>query len=77
MVERKTTNQDILDIIKNHQGENLTVRRMCELVGYTSSSTMQARINEMKDRGLIKIQRKTAIDITDVGEKILQKDKKT
>ena len=77
MAERKTTNQEILEIIKKHKVENLTVRRMCELVGYTSSSTMQARIQEMKDRGLIKIMRKTTIEVTDRGEKIMHKGKET
>lgn len=75
MSQRKISNQEILEIIKEHHGENLTVRRMSELVGYTSSSTMQDRLKEMKGRGLIKVARKTTIEVTDVGEKIMHKGK--
>ncbi|MBS3969979.1 MAG: hypothetical protein KGZ94_07675 [Clostridia bacterium] len=60
-------------MIRKYKEENLTVRRMCELIGYQSPGTMQPRIKELQKRGLIKVQRRTTIQVTDLGNKLLEK----
>ena len=67
------TDKQILEVIKKYKEENLTVRRMCELIGYQSPGTMQPRIKELQKRGLIKVQRRTTIQVTDLGNKLLEK----
>lgn len=71
--EKMVTDKQILEVIKKYKEENLTVRRMCELIGYQSPGTMQPRIKELQKRGLIQVQRRTTIEVTDVGKKMLQK----
>jgi len=71
--EKMVTDKQILEVIRKYKEENLTVRRMCELIGYQSPGTMQPRIKELQKRGLIKVQRRTTIQVTDLGNKLLEK----
>ena len=73
MQEKRISDKQILEVVKKHKEDNLTVRRMCELIGYYSTGTMQPRIKEMQKRGLIKVERRTTIEVTDLGKKLLQK----
>lgn len=59
------SDKEILEIIKAHPGENLTVRRLCQLLGYKSSGTVQERMDRLEEKGLIerKIIRETHIEV--------------
>jgi len=65
MPEKLVTDDQIIEVIRKHQGENLTVRRLMELLGYYSTSTVQQRIEKLETQGLIKRKmiRKTVIEI--------------
>ncbi len=73
MAIKLVNDKQLLEVIKKHKEENLTVRRMCELAGYYSSGTIHPRIKEMQKRGLIKVERRTSIKLTELGEKMVQK----
>lgn len=57
------SDKEIIAVIKKHQGENLTVRRMCELIGYSSTSTMHARLKKLEKTGVIQTKKKTEIHV--------------
>lgn len=59
------SDKQIIEVIKKHPEENLTVRRLCKLLGYQSTSTMHNRLRSMEERGLIKVRvvRQTVIDV--------------
>jgi uncharacterized membrane protein len=57
------SDKEIIAIITKHQGENLTIRRMCELIGYSSTSTMHARLKKLERNGVIRTVKKTEIQV--------------
>ena len=62
-MEVKYTDAELLDIIKNHQHESLTYRKLCEITGYTSTSTVFARVKRLENQGKI---RKITVTIIEV-----------
>lgn len=48
------TDEQILDILKKHEGEHMPIRRLTELLGFYSTSTTHSRLKGLKSRGLIK-----------------------
>jgi uncharacterized membrane protein len=51
---RLVSDKEILVAIKEHQGENLTVRKLQQLLGYHSTQTVHKRLKILEDKGLIK-----------------------
>lgn len=44
----------VLKAIQKHQGEHLTVRRLCEITGFSSTSTVHRYIKLLEDSGTIR-----------------------
>lgn len=65
MAKRLVDDEQILEIIRKHQGENLTVRKLMNLLGYYSTSTVQGKLESLEKNGLIKrkVIRKSIIEV--------------
>ena len=63
--ERKVTDKLILDTIEAHEGENLTVRILGDMVGFHSSSSVHYRLKKLEQAGLITIKSGTFITVND------------
>lgn len=66
------SDEEILEMIKKHEGENMTVRRLAQLLGYGSTSTIHERLVKLEAKGLIKRERLSLIkvrEVTDHGPK--------
>lgn len=63
--ERKVTDKLILDTIEAHEGENLTVRILGDMVGFHSSSSVHYRLKKLEKMELITIKTGTFITVTD------------
>lgn len=59
------TDEQILSVIKKYQGQSLTVRKLMELLGYYSTSTVHNRLKKLEKRGAIRkrIIRETIIEV--------------
>lgn len=53
---RLVSDKEILAVIKEHQGENLTVRKLQRLLGYHSTQSVHTRLKVLEQKGLIKRQ---------------------
>jgi uncharacterized membrane protein len=59
------SNEQIIEVIRKHQGENLTVRKLMKILGYYSSSTVHRRLKSLEARGRIRrrVIRETIIEV--------------
>ena len=48
------TDEQILEVLKKHEGEHMPIRRLTDLLGYCSTSTTHGKIKNLERRGLIK-----------------------
>ena len=63
--DRKVSDKLILDTIEAHEGENLTVRILGDLIGLYSSSSVHYRLKKLEKKGLITIKTGTFITVGD------------
>ncbi|MBU5311886.1 MarR family transcriptional regulator [Tissierella carlieri] len=64
--EELISDQELLDVIKKHEGENMTVRRLAQLLGYSSPSSVHNRLEKLEAKGLIKRERLSLIKVKEV-----------
>ncbi|SCG82698.1 hypothetical protein DW1_1125 [Proteiniborus sp. DW1] len=59
------TDEEILEVIKKHEGEHMPIRRLTDLLGFYSTSTTHGRIKDLERKGLIKVEiiRETRISV--------------
>lgn len=64
-MEPLVSDKQILEVIKKYQDENLTVRKLNDLLGYNSTGSVHHRLRSLERNGLIKrkIIRKTVIEV--------------
>lgn len=60
------SDEEILEMIKKHEGENMTVRRLAQLLGYSSPSSVHNRLERLEAKGLIKRERLSLIRVKEV-----------
>ena len=63
--DRKVSDKLILDTIEAHEGENLTVRILGDMLGLYSSSSVHYRLKKLEKKGLITIKMGTFITVRD------------
>lgn len=58
------TDEQILEVLKKHEGEHMPIRKVADLLGY-STSTTHGRLKDLERRGLIKVEiiRETRISV--------------
>lgn len=61
--ESKQTDEEIIEIIKSNNNENLTYRNLMQLCGYKSTATVYNRIKKLEKQGKIRKRTITVIDI--------------
>lgn len=61
--EQKLTDEEIIQIIKDNRGENLTYRKLMKLCGYNSPATIYKRIKRLEKQGKLTKCTITVIDI--------------
>lgn len=62
-MDRLVDDEQIIEVIKKHQGENMTVRNLMDLLGYYSTSSVHRRLKRLEMEGRIKIRRITTIEV--------------
>lgn len=64
--EELISDEELLDVIKKYEGENMTVRRLAKLLGYSSPSSVHNRLEKLEAKGLIKRERLSLIKVKEV-----------
>lgn len=72
--EKLVNDEEMLDAIKKHEGENMTVRRLQALLGYGSTSTIHERLVRLEAKGLIKRERLSLIKVREVTDHGLKRN---
>ena len=65
MSEKKVTDEQLLEVIRCHDGQNLALRILANLVNLKSTQTIHRRIKELEKKGLITIKTGTFISVKD------------
>ena len=64
MSEKKVTDEQLLEVIRCHEGQNMTERILANLVG-VSSTAAHDRLKKLEKKGLITIKTGTFITVKD------------
>ncbi|WP_352420751.1 HTH domain-containing protein [Proteiniborus sp.] len=50
------SDEQIIRVLKKYEGEHMPVRRLKDLLGYDSTSTVHDRLKKLESKGLIRIE---------------------
>jgi DNA-binding MarR family transcriptional regulator len=62
------SDEQILKVINENHDKNLTVRNLMNLLGYYSTSTVHNKLKRLEKKGLISVERRTVIEVSQCRE---------